>query len=91
MGMILNGMTHALIALAMQAFVGLLTGNWWAGAALGIGFYWGREKRDHELKIHDLKWWRGWTPFEWDADGMNDFTWPFAVTVFAAIWYTVGG
>jgi len=76
--MILNGVTHALIALAMQIVVGFLTGNWWAGAALGIGFYWGREKRDFELHSKDLRWWKGWTPVEWDTDGQNDFWWPFS-------------
>ena len=74
----LNGLIHAVIALAMQAVVGLATGNWWAGAALGIGFYWGREKRDNEIHNPGLPEWRGWTPFEWDADGQSDFYWPLA-------------
>lgn len=86
MGMlILNGLAHAVIALAMQIVVGLLTGNWWAGAALGVGFYWGREKRDHEIKSKDLRWWRGWTPFEWDLDGQSDFWWPFATCITLAV------
>lgn len=25
-----------------------------AGAALGIGFYWGGEKRDHEIKVQHI-------------------------------------
>lgn len=82
--LILNGLTHALIALAMQIVVGFLTGNWWAGAALGIGFYWGREKRDHELKTPDLKWWQGWTPFEYGIDGQFDFWPPFIVCIILA-------
>lgn len=87
--MILNGLAHAIIALVMQGIVGILTGNWWAGAALGIGFYWGREKRDHEIKVQHIPalavWWKGWTPFEWCADGQNDFWWPFVVTIATAL------
>lgn len=83
-GVILNGLAHAIIALLMQAVVGFLTGNWWAGAALGIGFYWGREKRDFELHSKDLRWWRGWTPLEWDADGVRDFFYPLWACVVMA-------
>jgi len=75
--LIINGLIHAAIALAMQLVVGLATGDWWTGAALGIGFYWGREKRDDELHNPGRPWWRGWTPFEWSADGQSDFWWPF--------------
>lgn len=85
MGRIVNGLIHAAIALVLQSAVTLTTGNWWAGAALGIGFYWGREKRDHEIKSKDLRWWRGWTPFEWDLDGQSDFWWPFVVTIATAL------
>jgi len=75
--LLLNGVIHAAIALLLQLIVGFSTGNWWAGAALGIGFYWGREKRDFEIHSKDLRWWRGWTPIEYDLDGRNDFMWPF--------------
>lgn len=89
MGMILNGLVHAAIALAMQATVGILAGNWWAGAALGVGFYWGREKRDHEITVAHIpalsRWWQGWTPFEWNADGQSDFWWPFGACILTAL------
>lgn len=34
---------HAGWALLMQAIIGLLTHNWWAGAAFGAAFFLGRE------------------------------------------------
>jgi hypothetical protein len=43
-------LSHALIALVMQAIIGLATGNWWAGAALGSGFYLGREHNQYEIR-----------------------------------------
>lgn len=39
----MNLIEHALVALAIQAVIGLLTRNWWAGAALASGYFIGRE------------------------------------------------
>lgn len=41
---------HALIALAIQAVVGLTTRNWWAGAALASGYFLGREIAQAEYR-----------------------------------------
>ena len=41
--MLARNFEHAFYALLMQAVIGLLTGNWWAGAAFGAAFFLGRE------------------------------------------------
>lgn len=87
--LILNGLLHAGIALVMQGVTGLITGNWWAGAALGVGFYWGREKRDFEIHSKNMLWWKGWTPFEYTQDGQSDFWWPFFACIILA--FLMGG
>lgn len=62
--------------------------------AFAIGFYWGREKRDHEnhynLNPH-TEWYKGWLPWEYSLDGQLDwasailgaitghYTWPYLV------------
>ncbi len=50
----LNCLEHALIALVVQAAIGLLTGNWWAGAALSAGVFIGREHAQAEYMKDDV-------------------------------------
>ena len=41
---------HAIAALVVQAIVGRLTGNWWAGAALASAYFIGRELTQAEYR-----------------------------------------
>ena len=41
---------HLAIAVLLQCFVGLVTGNWWAGAALSAGIFAGREHAQAEYR-----------------------------------------
>lgn len=41
---------HGLLAAAIQVTVGLLTRNWWAGAALASGYFLGREIAQAEYR-----------------------------------------
>ena len=41
---------HALYAAAIQAVIGLLTGNWWMGAALASSYFIGREVAQAEYR-----------------------------------------
>jgi len=43
-------MRHLAVALVLQAVIGLLAGNWWAGAAAGAFFYIGREITQAEYR-----------------------------------------
>ena len=65
---ILFELEHLLIALVVQAAIGLATGNGWTGAALGAGVFIGREHAQAEYKWIEhygqgrranLPWW-GW-------------------------------
>jgi hypothetical protein len=58
----------------------------WVAAALAIGFYWGRETRDHErrLRMPSIDVWHySWMPWEWSDKGMMDLAW--AVLAVAAV------
>jgi hypothetical protein len=61
-----------------------------AAVTLAIGFYWGREKRDHEIKLglpQSQVWWRGFCPFVYGRDGLLDFWIPaLGVGIFAILW-----
>lgn len=80
---------HAVIALVMQAVIGLLTGNWWAGAAAGAYFFLGREHAQAEAKVRK----EGWSkhpyfeclaPRYWSADALLDWITPAVVVVMVA-------
>lgn len=69
---------HPILAVALQALVGLLTGDWWAGAALGAALFIGREVTQAEYRWIDayglgrranMPWWgafdrRVWTKLD---------------------------
>lgn len=86
-----NLVEHALAALAVQVLVGLLTRNWWAGAALACGYFVGREVAQAEYRWiehfgHGLRanmpWWGAYDPRVWDnADRLADWIGPILVTV----------
>jgi hypothetical protein len=87
---------HALVALAIQIAVGLLTRNWWAGAALACGYFIGREISQAEYRWIEhfgaglrgnLPWWGAFDPRAWPrADQLADVIGPVAATVpFAAV------
>lgn len=46
----MNLVEHALYAAAVQVTIGLLTGNWWAGAALAASYFIGREVAQAEYR-----------------------------------------
>lgn len=65
---------HALVALAIQAVIGLATRNWWAGAALASGYFIGREFAQAEYRWieqfghglrSNLPWWGAFDPAVW--------------------------
>ncbi len=79
---------HAGYALLMQFAIGLLTGNWWAGAALAIGFFLGREhsQREEIISPHNRD-----NPFpafriwEWELDEQLDLLFPTVAVITVAI------
>jgi hypothetical protein len=86
---------HVLLGLAIQLAVALplrragVPAAWWLGAALSIGFWWGREKMEFEFALKaaaNLRtvgpfWWRGWLPLEWDVASQFQLYAPAAVNL----------
>lgn len=92
---------HVAVALAHQIVVGLLTGNWWAGAALGSGIFIGREFAQAERRVLFA---HGWNTLKeahaqgkypelmahnfkryWDLDSLLDMVMPIVATVVVAL------
>jgi hypothetical protein len=51
----------------------------WLGVTFVIAFYYGRERRDHEIHsglIQRELAFQGWGPWSWNADGYQDFLYP---------------
>lgn len=81
---------HVLVALTIQAIIGLTTRNWWAGALLASGYFLGREIAQAEYRWIEqfgeglranLPWWgaldiRVWTR----PDQVADWLGPVLVT-----------
>jgi len=90
-----SALVHAAFALAAQLMVGLLTGNWWAGAALGIGWFWSREHAQRQYKlaagisIKRLAPWEGMDVALWSRDAILDATVPTVVVLAVAICMTL--
>lgn len=81
---------HAALALLAQAVIGLLTGDWWAGAAFGSAFYLGREVAQQEAHTiaerwgsrAAMPWYEGFLFHRWSTDGKFDMLVPtVAVTI----------
>lgn len=77
-------MIHAIIALGLQAAIGIAFGNWWLGAAFAL-FYIGREHAQAEYrwiehygsgKRANMPWWGGFDPKVWNAKSLCDWVLP---------------
>lgn len=86
-----SALLHAAFALAFQLFVGLFTGNWWAGAALGIGWFWSREHAQRQYKlaagtsIKRLAPWEGMDVRNWSRDAILDAVAPTLAVIGVAV------
>lgn len=87
---------HLGCALVMQAVIGLLTGDWWAGAAAGAFFFLGREhaqvehkyiqanggRRHHTPRMPEFA---ALDPRHWSRDSVLDFALPVVGVVGVAL------
>lgn len=74
---------HSIYALLMQ-FPFALAGHWWVGAALGIGFFLGRE----HAQIQELNGsgdFRAFDMRKWSLDARLDLVFPVVVTIAAGL------
>ncbi|WP_347303266.1 hypothetical protein V5740_01180 [Croceibacterium sp. TMG7-5b_MA50] len=89
---------HLIAGLLIQAVVGLLTRNWWAGAALASAYFIGRELAQAEYRWIELygagrranmPWWGPFDPRVWQRkDQFVDWLAPLAGTCLLAWWMT---
>lgn len=87
----MNLIEHAIAALLIQALIGLITRNWWAGAALACGYFIGRELAQAEYRWIEqfgqglranMPWWGVFDGRVWDnADRLADLIGPVLATV----------
>ena len=87
----LTPLEHAAYAIATQATIGLLSGNWWAGAAFGAALFIGREIAQAEYryislfgsgKRINLPWWGSFDLRVWTKlDAWLDWIVPTVVVV----------
>lgn len=89
-------LSHAVIAVAMQAVIALALGlarvrqGWWFGAVFAIGFYFSRKKFEVELHADPsgshkaLTWDLGWIPALWPAAYQLQFYAPAAAVLLVA-------
>jgi hypothetical protein len=77
-----------------MAIIGLLTGNWFAGACFGSAFFVGREHSQAEYRViqkfYDGKrantpWYGGFETRGWDRKSVTDFVLPIVATTIAFI------
>ena len=91
---------HAAIALIMQAVLGLLTGNWWLGAAFGAAFFIGREHAQAEYRYISANGGRRyhtpvapeWAVFNlkwWNQDALLDWITPTASVLVVAACFSI--
>lgn len=85
---------HSVCALLFMAIIGLLTGNWLAGALFASGYYLGREMAQAEYrnilynyggKRVNMPWWGAFQARAWDRKSMLDWILPTIVTISIAI------
>lgn len=86
---------HAIIALVIQTIIGLSTRNWWAGAAVAIGYFIGREFGQAEYRWIEqfgggqranFPWWGAFDPKVWTKlDQITDWLGPLMATSVVAI------
>ena len=86
-----DNLEHFLISLCLQAVIGGLTGNWWAGAAVCAALFVGREQAQAEYRWiaqfgngnrAKLRWWDALRPSVWNT---HNFFWNLALPI-AWVW-----
>jgi hypothetical protein len=85
---------HSAYALLFMAIIGLLTGNWFAGACFGSAFFLGREHAQAEYRViqayyegkrTNMPWYGGFESKAWSLKSVLDFGLPIIVTTIALV------
>ena len=93
-------LAHPVIALVLQAIIGLVCGDWWVGAAAGSFYFVGREYAQAEYrnieqnyggKRSNMPYFGGLEPRAWTPKGLLDFILPsIGVTLMALLKSWIG-
>jgi hypothetical protein len=87
-------LAHPVIALVLQAIIGVISGNWWVGAAAGSFYFVGREYAQAEYRNieqnyggfrRNMPYWGGFEPRAWTMKGLTDFIYPSTAVVIVAL------
>jgi hypothetical protein len=90
----MNHIAHPVIALVLQAIIGLASGDWWTGAAAGSFYFVGREYAQAEYRNieHNYNGYRRNMPYfgglearAWTLKGLLDFILPSIAVVAVAL------
>jgi len=81
----MNHLAHPVIALVIQAIIGLASGDWWTGAVAGSFYFIGREYAQAEYRNiehnyggfrRNMPYWGGLEPRAWTLKGLLDWILP---------------
>ena len=90
----MKSLEHSVYALLFMAIIGLLTGNWLAGACVGSAFFIGREHAQAEYRVIEhfyegkranMTWYGGFEIRAWSLKSILDFGLPIIVTTIALL------
>ena len=85
---------HSGYALLFMAIIGLLTGNWLAGACFGSAFFVGREHAQAEYRViqkyydgkrANMPWYGGYEPRGWDRKSLLEWVLPSIAVIVVAV------
>jgi len=89
-----NHLAHPVIALVLQAVIGLVSGDWWVGAAAGSFYFIGREYAQAEYRNieqnyngyrRNMPYFGGLESRAWTLKGLLDFILPSIAVVAVAL------
>jgi hypothetical protein len=90
----MKSLEHSVYALLFMAIIGLLTGNWFAGACVGSAFFIAREHTQAEYRViqkfydekrANMPWYGGFEIRAWSLKSILDFGLPIIVTTIALV------
>ena len=90
----MNHLAHPVIALVLQAIIGIVSGDWWAGAVAGSFYFIGREYAQAEYRNieqnyggfrRNMPYWGGLEPRAWTLKGLLDFILPSIAVIVVAL------
>jgi len=90
----MKNLAHSAYALLFMAIIGLLTGNWFAGACFGSAFFIAREHAQAEYRViqtyygskrANMPWYGGFERRAWNLKSILDFVLPIVATMVAVV------